>query len=111
MDYNRLKDLLKERKISVKKLAELIGMSEAGLYQSMKNDTMTIKVLESISEILRVPMRVFWENCDISQKSVGRVGPDVESKGEDLRGKVIALQDELLAEKDRVIKLLEEKNK
>lgn len=44
----------KKQKISIKKLAELIGMTEAGLHRSFKNKSLKVSSLIDISKVLNV---------------------------------------------------------
>jgi transcriptional regulator with XRE-family HTH domain len=61
MDYGLIKKIAKDKKISIKMLAELCNMTEAGLYQAMNNKTLKIEKLEEIANILAVPIIIFFE--------------------------------------------------
>lgn len=61
MDYGAIKKIAKDKKISIKMLANLCNMTEAGLYQAMNNKTLKIEKLEEIADILAVPITIFFE--------------------------------------------------
>jgi len=61
MNYSKIKILLESKKITVKKLAEKIGISEIGLHKMMNNQSMRIDVIEKIAEFLEVPVSYFFE--------------------------------------------------
>lgn len=61
MKYNNLKKIAKEKKITIKELAIRAGMTEVGLHQALKNDTLTVHTLESISHILNVSISSLLE--------------------------------------------------
>ncbi len=54
----------------MKKIAELIEMSEHGLHASMKKDTLTIKNLEKIASVLEVPVSYFFEESKAEVKKI-----------------------------------------
>lgn len=59
-NYNIIKEMCKEKNISLQQLAKEIGITEAGLHQIFKNKTTRVKTLESIANVLRVPINVFF---------------------------------------------------
>jgi len=61
MNYNKLRNKIKLKKLSVGKVAEEIGMTEAGLYKSFNNDTLKVKDFENICDFLNVNPCVFFE--------------------------------------------------
>ena len=54
--YNKLRDTLKRKKISVKELAGLIGFTVNGLHMTLRNNTLKIRDLVKISEVLKEPI-------------------------------------------------------
>ena len=69
MYYNNIKKIAGQKKITLRELAERIKMSEAGLYYAFRNDSLKVKDLEKIAEILDVPFDKFFEkgNIDVNQ--------------------------------------------
>jgi transcriptional regulator with XRE-family HTH domain len=62
MNYDGIKKAAKAKKMSIKKLASLSDMTEAGLYQAMNNRTLKIETLEKIAKVLDVSVTSFFEN-------------------------------------------------
>ena len=62
MDFDKIKSLCLNKRITIPELSEKIGMSRAGLYTTIKNQTITVTTLEKIAEALEVPVSVFFES-------------------------------------------------
>jgi transcriptional regulator with XRE-family HTH domain len=62
MDYNFIKKLSKQRKLSIKELSAQCGMTEVGFHQSLNNMTLKVETLEKIAEILKVSVSVFFDS-------------------------------------------------
>lgn len=54
MNYSKLKFLLTQRKLSIRKLAEMLDYSEAGFHTMIKRDKIQVNTLEKIAEILEI---------------------------------------------------------
>lgn len=52
--------ILLERRLTVPKLAEKIGMSKQNLYPMIKNNDMHVSTLEKICDVLDVPITYFF---------------------------------------------------
>ena len=52
--FNRIKEVAKQKKIKLKNLAEDIGMTEAGFFQAIKNNSLKLEKFLKICEILEV---------------------------------------------------------
>ena len=59
MNYRRIKSVLSRRDISVKDLCRSINVSEQGLHQMIRKQSMKVEVLERISRVLNLDM-AFW---------------------------------------------------
>lgn len=80
MNYNKLKNILSEKNISIPQLAEKINslqinslpekkaITRGGLYSTIKNETLTIEMLEYISTALGVPVTTFFETDSKSEE-------------------------------------------
>ena len=73
MDYSKIKKIITEKNLRVKQFIEdKIGMTEGGFYQAIKNNTLKIRDLEKISEVLGLPMSYWWADdtlfSDFAQK-------------------------------------------
>ena len=52
MDYSILKKIAASKRVSLKKLAVLIDMTETGFFAAMKKDTLSVKKLEKCADVL-----------------------------------------------------------
>jgi len=64
---SRIQKLAKERQITIKNLCKEVNVSEAGLYYSIKNNTLKVETLLKISKVLDVDARYFFTN-EISEE-------------------------------------------
>ncbi len=63
MNYGKIKLELTQRGIEIKEFCKDLGISEQGFHQMIRNRSMRVEVLESISRILQLPI-TFWFDCD-----------------------------------------------
>ena len=61
MNFNKLKSICEDKGLAISVLAEKIGISEAGLYQSFRNESMKVDILEKIAATLDVPIWIFFD--------------------------------------------------
>jgi transcriptional regulator with XRE-family HTH domain len=61
MNFNKIKSICETKGLPISVLAEKIGFSEAGLYQSFRNESMKVDILEKIAVVLEVPIWVFFD--------------------------------------------------
>ncbi|HNS47177.1 MAG TPA: helix-turn-helix domain-containing protein [Bacteroidales bacterium] len=67
MEYRKIKEALASKNISIKRFAEeKLGMTEAGFHQAMKNNTLKVRDLEKICELLDLKVW-YWYNEDIQK--------------------------------------------
>lgn len=62
MNYDKIKVLAKKQKVKVKELAKTVDISEVGLYQMIRNQSMKVETLEKISSALHVSPVVFFDD-------------------------------------------------
>jgi transcriptional regulator with XRE-family HTH domain len=60
--YQQITKYRKLRKITVKELAEMIGMSETGYHQMISKDSLKVKILFKIAEALKVHPALFFKD-------------------------------------------------
>lgn len=60
----KIKEILKEEGLTIRYLANELGMSEQGLQKLIRENSTKIETLESISKILKVSICVFFDNCE-----------------------------------------------
>lgn len=100
MDYRELERLLVQKRISKRKLAEKVGMSWAGFHTMMKNETMSVAMLERIAHALKLTPCQLMEGVGMNQNAAPEK-PDV-AKGSDTPD-----QPELIKELQGIRKALE----
>lgn len=62
MDYSLLKKIAADKRVSLKRLAVLIEMTEGGFFSAIRNDTLSCQKLEKCAEILGCSICDFF-NC------------------------------------------------
>jgi len=60
MNYLLIKQIAEQKEITFKSLCAKIGVTEAGLHQMIRNESMRIDVLEKISNAFSVPVSTFF---------------------------------------------------
>lgn len=133
-----IKDLADKRNISIKRLAELVGVTENQIYTLIRTNTTKIGTLEKIAHILQVPIGCFFDIPSVTEtfsatgdnnivaKTIGAVSHrGRRPKGTPSTGpgslmeatyiitsqeKEIEMLKQLLAEKERLIALYERVN-
>ncbi len=72
MDISIIKNLLKEREMTFQQLSDKMGVDRTNLYNSLTKGNPTLSRLESISEILGVPVwRLFSETQSVGSEMFG----------------------------------------
>lgn len=110
MNYNKLKNILSEKRINIPTLAKEIGMSKAGLYLAVEKETITVDTLEKIAKVVGISIISFFDfNLD------DLVPPfiDVEklkTDNEQLTQRISELQN-IITDKQKIIEYLELNNK
>ncbi len=109
MNYNGLKNEIKNRKLSFKECAEKVGMTEVGFHKTLSKETMTIATYEKVCDLLGMsPCSFFDDAGSISiagnQNQVGNRNRLVLASGEAkaLRQRIKDLE-ALLVSKDEII--------
>lgn len=65
----RIKEIVEEKGTSLQWVAEQIGMTKAGFYYSLANNTLKVETLEKIASVLKVPIINFFQTKQaVSQK-------------------------------------------
>lgn len=101
----------------MRKLASDIGMSEANLHRCVNNNKIQAADLEKIALLLKIDIRIFFDeqfsehanntvhtNGDFSPASMNG---NVSVGGDAILAERLKLMEELLAEKERLIKVYE----
>lgn len=118
-NLQKIKDLSKDKNIPIKSIAETIGVSEQGLHKMIREETMSVVVLEQVARILSADISLFFDvdvvmhqtehyeakgDRGIAAKKVGKVDNRNITSSEQ---QIIELQKELLEAKNQIISLLQ----
>lgn len=117
MDLSIIRNLSEKRAGGMRKLASDIGMSEANLHRCVNNNKIQAADLEKIAFLLKTDIRIFFDN-EVSRPSNNTVETNGDFSPASMMGNVSVGADailvervkhleELLAEKERVIKVYE----
>ena len=124
MKYNKLKLAIKEKGYSISKLAQEIGLTEAGFHQAIKNNTLKVRDLENIAILLDLPIASFFDesnivlqngNINLNGKNSGIISiSDAKHEIDALHKEVYGLKEVIsgmkreLELKDQIIELMKE---
>ncbi len=73
MNYDEIKILCDKQRVPIKELAAKCGITEAGLHQMLRNQSMRIDILEKIAEVLSVPVSIFFGAAPAEAGDTGSV--------------------------------------
>lgn len=117
MDLSIIRNLSEKRVGGMRKLASDIGMSEANLHRCVNNNKIQAADLEKIALLLKIDIRVFFdeqlfERANNTVHTNGYFSPasmngNVSVGGDAILAERVKHLEELLAEKERLIKVYE----
>jgi len=113
MNYNEIKELASSKRISIKELTERIGYTRQGLQNALDSETIELRKLKLLCEVLRVSPSLFFDNGTFGvimtnggHTQVGNGNKiSIESKDRE-----IELLKQRLSDKDEIIRLLRDVN-
>jgi len=110
MNYNKIRLLAEEQKLSIRKLCAKVGITDVGFRKMIDKDTMKIKTFEKITDVLGVsPCYFFKENGKPEDYKLKDRRVNCEKTEPAGLERETELLKELIREKDKRLKLLEEK--
>ncbi len=62
MNYNKIRELCVDKRISLRKLAAKIEMSQPGFMRMLKSESMSVSTLEKIAKALKTPPGDFFDD-------------------------------------------------
>lgn len=110
-NLNLIKALAEKKNIRITELAEAVGVSEQQMHLIVRKNSTKIETLEKIARVLGVPVTYFFDvEADLPNQPEGK---DTENAGDlaienELREQISLLKSQL-ADKERIIRLMEEK--
>lgn len=108
MDYKKIKETAKARNIKVTELAKKAGITTAGFYKIIEQESTTVDTLEKISAAIGVPVQFWWDSEEESKKRFD-FGLSEDKKQIRELEKRIALLEEMLEDKRRLLLQAESK--
>lgn len=96
-NFKLIRDISKEKGISIRLIANEIGIKEESLHHIIKNGSTNTTTLENIARVLGVPVGIFFNDFPSPSEESIRIR-ELEKDNAHLR--------ELLEEKERTIKIL-----
>ena len=103
MTYSELKDCAEAKKISLKSIADMLNMSSRGMQQAFENQTLSIKKVVSLCELLQITPNDFfgWKSSVVAQQiQTGCVGNAqyMDTRALDLLQEQLSIKDKQLCE-------------
>lgn len=110
MDYNTLKELAETKNILLKTLCEEIGYTRAGLKKAVDNETIELRKLKLLCDILKITPLQFFETANTIMTGHGHVqlgnGNKIIIENKDREIEYLKQQVE---DKNEIIRMLREK--
>lgn len=103
MDYSIIKKLAQERKITLKTLAESVGITEQGFHGYVRKNTMPVNILEAIADKLNVHLATIFQH-DL-QTEAAPISSDMTTTEKNLNKLIELQQQEIMQLKKRVSEL------
>lgn len=110
-NFNIIRDLADTKHISLKEIANKIGISADGLQKIIRNGSTKTATIEEIAKILEVPVGIFFDDYKGVNQTIAHNGSAASiygnaSVGENDKDKEITHLREIVAEKERTIQIL-----
>lgn len=80
MNYNKLKEIIISKGLTLPKLAEKIGVDKTNIYRTFSNESLTVDKLEDICRVLEIPISILFEN----EKGLNVYSDEINSLGKAL---------------------------
>lgn len=100
MDYNELKQIAETKKIEVREIANELEMTTNGFRESIKNETIQLKKLRKLCELLHIHPLLFFEV---------KKGVYLKTESSENKERENSQLREQLSDKNEIIKMLREK--
>lgn len=65
LNYQKIIDLMKKEKLSMRALADILGMTGTGLGDSINNKTLKVDTLEKIANRFGLPVAYFFDEMEL----------------------------------------------
>ncbi len=101
LDYNKIKNLAAGKRIPIKELARLCGLSEQGFHYMLKKQSMRVDTMEKICDTLGITPSDLFENDDMDALNQSGSGGSII-----IKAKTTDYNDVLVQKLDTIIELL-----
>lgn len=95
-NFKIIKQLCKQKKISIQELAEKLGVTDAAIYDIIKRNSTSIPTMENIAKILDVSPAIFF-----TEEIPGIVNEPTQPYGNNYKDELIETQRKLIAELEK----------
>ncbi|OKS85793.1 helix-turn-helix domain-containing protein [Mucilaginibacter polytrichastri] len=108
----------KHQKITLSELSSGIDMTEAGFYKMLSTESVKVKTLRKIAEVLKLPIQLFFEECTLTKNVNGYIRKsepnELPNQAEylterDALKKQIELLESQINDKNKIIELMGKK--
>lgn len=110
MNTNYLKDLLEKNRLSLRKCSDLLEMTAAGLSSAVEKQSLPIKKVLPLCEILDITVNEFFE-IENDTKNIGvqnnAKGGNVQNNNSDCKEAIKILENQLKTKDDQIKMLIE----
>ncbi len=89
IQLENIREIAKERQLTLKEIAAKIGITETGFLRSIKSNGITLKNAVEVCRVLKVPLDYLVLPLDVAKK----IQIDQNNKVEELEKKILELQD------------------
>jgi len=106
----------KHQRMTLSELAAGIDMTEAGFYKMLSTESIKVKTLRKISEVLKLPIQLFFEEFASPRNAKGVNSPGIENtqlseieyltEREGLKRQIELLESQI-SDKNKIITLME----
>jgi len=70
---SRIRNLIDDKKITIREFAEKIGVSEPGIHNMFRANDMKVSTLQKIADYFDVPITYFFDDIDTKNQTVDLV--------------------------------------
>ena len=108
MNYNELKELAESKNILLKTICDKVGYTRAGLRPAIDNETIDLRKLKILCELLGIAPAKFFESGTYGNTEHVKINNESKMIIENKDKEIYMLRDQL-ADKKEIIRMLREK--
>lgn len=85
---SNLKEFIKQKRFTITEIAPMIGFTVNGLHTSIKNDTLKVRDLQKIADILNINVEKMFQNINTDKPYLNESGTQVSQEGNSNSNKI-----------------------